>query len=271
MELAEQASMPMTPDQAVNLAYVISARQPILLQDLRVWHKKLQVDKTWQNMKTHLREAQDDLSSLPVTGSMYPNPQQANFAAITELVTQRILQEQANNANHQTHDLYVPPPSSCQSPVSFQTPSGALATHLPAPELDPSVSDQSALTDQFSAMTNSMQRREQDLKTREQQMLTQMQDMMSRMLAQNSNPPNTASNRSRNHQRSSGYGGRTHGAGNRNSPGNSTLPRKYCWSHGTCAHTDSECNTPSPGHQIAASFSNMMNGSTNNCYWLPPT
>ena len=62
MELADQASMPMTNDQAVNLAYVIFARQPILLQDLRAWHKKTAAKKTWPNMKVHLREAQDNLS-----------------------------------------------------------------------------------------------------------------------------------------------------------------------------------------------------------------
>ena len=110
IELADQASMPMTNDQAVNLAYIIFARQPILLQDLRAWHKKPAAKKTWPNMKVHLREAQDDLSSLPVAGSMHPNPQQANFATITEIVTQRILQEQANLANHQLQDIYELPP-----------------------------------------------------------------------------------------------------------------------------------------------------------------
>ena len=52
----------MTADQYVNLAYVIFESPPILLQDLRAWHKKHAIDKTWLNMKIHLREAQDDLS-----------------------------------------------------------------------------------------------------------------------------------------------------------------------------------------------------------------
>ena len=111
-------------------------------------------------MDTHRREARDNLSSLPVAGSMYPNPQQANFSAITKLVTQRILQEQANIATHHTHDLYVPPPGSYQpSPVPFQTPSSALATPPPAPEPITPVSDQSNLSNPFSAVANSMQRR----------------------------------------------------------------------------------------------------------------
>ena len=99
MELSEHAGIPMTADQSVNLAYVIFARQPILLQDLRAWHNKPAADKTWTNMKTHLREAQDDLSSLPVAGYMFPNTQQANFTTITDMVSQRLLQEQASLAH----------------------------------------------------------------------------------------------------------------------------------------------------------------------------
>ena len=62
MELSEQACIPITANQSVNLAYVIFARQPILLQDISAWHKKPDIDKTWPNTKIHLREAQVDLS-----------------------------------------------------------------------------------------------------------------------------------------------------------------------------------------------------------------
>ena len=112
MELSEHAGIPMTADQSVNLAYVIFARQPILLHDLRAWNKKTAADKTWPNMKTHLREAQDDLSSLPVAGSMFPNAQQANFTAISDIVNHRLLHEQASLAQQQLQELYTPPPGS---------------------------------------------------------------------------------------------------------------------------------------------------------------
>ena len=58
-------------------------------------------------MKIHLRESQDDLSSVPIAGSMFHNPQQANFATTTDVVTQRLLQEQASLANHHMQDLYL--------------------------------------------------------------------------------------------------------------------------------------------------------------------
>ena len=44
--------------------------------------------------------------------------------------------------------------------------------------------------------------------------------------------------------------------------------RKYCWTHGACAHNGSECNYPKEGHKKDATFSNRMEGSTKDCFWL---
>jgi hypothetical protein len=33
---------------------------------------------------------------------------------------------------------------------------------------------------------------------------------------------------------------------------------KYCWSHGLCNHTGTNCNKPSPGHVATATFENLM-------------
>ena len=111
-------------------------------------------------MKIHLREAQDDLSSLPVAGSMFSNPQQANFTAITDMVTQRLLQEQNSLAQHQMQNLYYLPP------VYYSAPVGTLAKPPLAPEPITLNSDASVLTDPFSVMANIMQKREHDLQTR---------------------------------------------------------------------------------------------------------
>lgn len=36
--------------------------------------------------------------------------------------------------------------------------------------------------------------------------------------------------------------------------------RKYCWTHGSCAHASRECMTKNPGHQDAATYKNQMGG-----------
>ena len=66
IELAERAGIPLSPDQCTNLAYVIFAQQPVFLQDLCAWNKKIPGAKTWINMKTHMRKAQNKLSLLPI-------------------------------------------------------------------------------------------------------------------------------------------------------------------------------------------------------------
>ena len=44
-----------------------------------------------------------------------------------------------------------------------------------------------------------------------------------------------------------------------------TNTQHYCWSHGACAHTSSNCRSKCPGHQDNASFNNKMGGSTAYC------
>ena len=43
---------------------------------------------------------------------------------------------------------------------------------------------------------------------------------------------------------------------------------KYCHTHGCCAHSSEECETPGPNHSVEANFNNMMGCSTRNCFWL---
>ena len=51
-KLAEHARQPMSQMQLINLAYVIFAKQPILLQDLRAWNRLPLIDCTWPNIVT---------------------------------------------------------------------------------------------------------------------------------------------------------------------------------------------------------------------------
>jgi len=54
-------------------------------------------------------------------------------------------------------------------------------------------------------------------------------------------------------------------AGNKNNATNNKLRtkiNKYCWTHGACAHSSSECRNKKPGHQDAVTFDNRMGGST---------
>ena len=45
-------------------------------------------------------------------------------------------------------------------------------------------------------------------------------------------------------------------------------PKAYCWTHGACAHTSTECNNKAEGHKNEATFQNTLGGSTKGCFWL---
>jgi hypothetical protein len=124
-DLAEHALSPMTPQQMIDMAYVIFARQPILQQDLRLWNRRPVVDRTWANMLDHFRDAQSDLSSLPNAGDVFHQqpPHQANsVATMADLVAQRLL-----DAMPADEPLLVPPPALDVANVAFQQRDSALA------------------------------------------------------------------------------------------------------------------------------------------------
>jgi hypothetical protein len=74
------------------------------------------------------------------------------------------------------------------------------------------------------------------------------------------NGNNRGRDRNNNDRRSrAGRGGRGGARGN----------YKYCWTHGNCSHSGTDCETPADGHIKEASYANMQEGSTTRCHWLP--
>ena len=74
-----------------------------------------------------------------------------------------------------------------------------------------------------------------------QEVIKGVQQVMQQQLQQNNHSTNnSASNATRNRVR--------------------TKIDKYCWTHGACAHSSTECRNCKAGHKDAATFSNMMGG-----------
>ena len=44
-----------------------------------------------------------------------------------------------------------------------------------------------------------------------------------------------------------------------------TIKDKYCWNHGGCNHTSTECRAKANGHQDSATFENRQGGSNAFC------
>lgn len=251
-DLSDHAGYPMTDMQLVNLGYMVFSRQAILLQDLRTWNHRPVAERTYTHMKTHMRNAQDDLSSLPISaGQMYhqqpPPPFQANVAEMADMVAQQLLQHPSHldRAYSMQHGYPQPPPGYSGPPIEPPAPPPP-ATPAPPPAPAP-IPDTTAID-----LANSLQRRNDELLSQQQAMET-MQNMFINMFCNNGGGGRNGRGR--------GNSGR--GRGGRND--RSLHTAKYCWTHGACAHDGTQCNYPATGHKAQATLANKLGGSTRNC------
>ena len=235
VELAEYANSPMTSQQMIDMAHVPLGKQPIFLNDIRAWTRRPLIERTWDNMKLHFREAQIDLRTATTAADVYhqqPAFHGANAATtMADLVNQGLLQIMPHAAEP------FSPPTADVANAAIQSPASARAPDL-------------------AALQAQLQANE-----------TRMQEMME-LLRIAGNPSTHAPTRPARDARDGGArtSNNARGAGRTN---RGRGPRLYCWSHGHCAHASNTCNTRLPGHQVDATFANMMDGKTTNCYWLP--
>jgi hypothetical protein len=153
-ELAEHAKSPLSTEHKLDLAYTLFMKEPILHHDMCIWSRKPAADKTWANMLTHLRDAHQDLATLPTAGDVF---HQANSTqGMVDLITQRVLDA-----------FVVAPPDASDIPLP------------PAP---------------LDVANAAMQQRETSVATREAALLAQMQQMMASFTPVNQRRNNRRSN-----------------------------------------------------------------------------
>ena len=140
-----------------------------------------------------------------------------------------------------------------------------------APPLVPVVDAPSPPLPHIAAATTSP-----DLASIQQQLQQLVAIMAANTTAPSTTPPAPRPNNqpARNFGRGYGRGyGRDYGRGRGREGRGQTAPspRMYCWTHGACAHSSTDCRNKAPGHQTTATFNNMQGGSTNQCFWIPPS
>lgn len=225
-DLAEHANSALTSQQMIDLAYLVFSKHPILQQDLRSWNRRPIIERTWDNMLNHFREAQADLTALPTAGDIFP---QANsITTMADLVAQRLLDSM---------------------PATFPPEEDT----LPTVDLANTVIQQREL---------SLASREAALLT---QMTEMMSLMRSGNSSSNNNRNHRNNHHGRGwNDRDGNRGGRGNNNNNNNNKP-PRPPRQYCWSHGSCGHSSDVCNNRLQGHQSTATFTNMQNGTTSGC------
>jgi hypothetical protein len=239
--MAEHANSAETPTQLLNIGIIIISRSALFSGDIRKWHDKPTRDKTWLLFKDHFQNAQRAIkkSQPVVTTDSLGYHEQANSAStlanqvMSELTAEAAAIEAIEQQAHQAQAQQAPAPAQAQAPANPNT----------------------ALMDQMAQM---------------QLLLSGVVQAQASQNNQDNYQPRRHNDRNRGGRGTGRTAGRGRGNG-RGTPGNPRTarpPRGYCWTHGNCFHTGVACETPGDGHQVEATFANMLGGSQNRCHWL---
>ena len=228
VDYSGHAGVPMTPEQSINIGYVIMWRTGALVDNLKEWNRKTTADKTWDNFKTHFCVAITNhrkLKGPTVHNSIY----QANL--INEIKTE-------------LRDTIAQELRTLTPPATVFTPTPTFTS--PPPD--------DHLSNQLDHMANSISEYQRLLP----QLIRQIQSLTTQVAhLQSSNPPSHIST-----DISSISTQQTV------TKGNYIFPQKmshYCWTHGLCNHNGNECRGPADGHKPEATFENRMGGNNRNC------
>ena len=190
--------------------------------------RKPEHEQTYANLKIHFMEAHTELRATDTTVN------ELGYHSANALVEQ--IADRLNHLPIEDPPPFLPPVEEAHAPPAPPPPSIANATQQTPDAL---------LMQQMIAQMNRMEERD----VARQAELTVLRNAVGQGRGRNQND----------------HGGRGRGRGRgRAAP----LPRRrgsYCWTHGNCANTGSECLTPSDGHIATATFTNMQGGSTLNC------
>ena len=248
-DVADLAGSPLTDRQRVDMAYIVLQRCKPFKMSLREWNGRPVADRTWNNFKNHFREAQ---ISLRKTGEITIE-EGINHTEMINLVSKGVRaaleeheqprEETANNVEETNSDLRQ--------------------------QLD----EMRQMLEQMNAVQQAIPNQQNTM----QMQYPAQPWMQTQPQYQQYTPPQHKFYQGHQFQEynQGGRGGRgrsnrygrdgRNGRGGRGGRGASRRERKYCWTHGLCAHNRKECNSPAQGHQQQATLENRMGGNTNGC------
>jgi uncharacterized phage-associated protein len=240
VDFADLANQTLTASQTIAKAYVILNKTRRFKNDITAWNRRPADEKTWESFKTHFRRAHQD------------------FRETTD-VTLEDSELQRSNAN-----LVQQVVNGMQQAMTAETETDANAARL--------------LQEANQLLNSKIQEMQQSMNLLQSQVANQgIGGNQQGYQGQNQQGYQGQNQQYGSYQQARGYQGRGYqgrGYQGRNyqgrgrDGGRSTRQRNtsiYCWTHGGCGHTSATCLSKQTGHQDAATFTNKMGGSTNNC------
>ena len=247
VEIAELDGRPYSPDQIVDIGYIILSKNRISRSDIRKWTRRPDNEKTWPNFILLFTEAHQDLKDIDATVD------KLGFHSANSIIFQ-IVEQLRNDYTPSVETRTHPEASVYNSETSL--PIQTIEVH-------------SEYTDVPTApTTNTIQK-----------VYPAMATLMSTMMSNIEFMRLHIKGNERQGEYGTGYhNGRGRRYGCRRGRGRTCTDRgrgcgrneqhrwgKYCHTHGNSADSSTECETTDPDHKTAAAFADMMGGRQNNC------
>ena len=226
-KFAIKAKRPYTDIQLIDMALQLIRNTRDFEKALGKWDKKPDVDKTWDNLKTHFRDAQLELRRI-----RGPTMMQAGFAHANHLATEMREEMQASNLE--------------------------LLNILTRIEAQDKAEESSTTTP--STMTETTTNTEEKVNITVPALQKQMMQMFKKLETKVDNISTGPSSSNGNDNRN-----RRNRKTPDNPRFTRRKTDKYCWTHGGCAHNSSECTAKANGHVDLATFANKQGGSKAFC------
>jgi hypothetical protein len=247
--MAEASGATKTPEQLINIGLIVITRATIFTNDIRAWNETLPAAKTWPGFKTHFRTAQKAIkrSQPPTTIDALGYHCEANAAKEGDNAVSRI-----SLLSNDGDELSV---------------AETAASELADQQLEIHLANVASSAHQNQTMMAQMQT-----------LMSTIYDLQSKVQQNNGNNENRNDGNRNEGRRNNDRRGRGRGyQGGHNQQGGGhqqggaqhgppPQPRKYCWTHGICAHNSPSCTAQKTGHQTTATIQNKQFGSTHQCF-----
>ena len=264
VDFANLGHQPLTVSQTIAKAYVILNKTRRFKNDITDWNRLLEADKTWANFKTHFRRAHQEFRETTDT-TLEESELQRNNANLVQQVVNGM--QQAMAAETTTDD------------------NSAMIVQMTASATQASEANQQ-LTGQLQQMQQSMNLLQAQVANQgyipqpyyngyQNQGYQGQQQTQSYQNQGYQNQPTNHYQQGRGYQgrgyqgrggsQGRGYQGRGRGDGRGNGNHRTRNASIYCWSHGGCGHSSTDCQDKRNGHQNNATFDNKMGGNTRHC------
>ena len=246
-DLAEATGLPQSASQSLHMGTEMIKNCGTLTDSLKDWNRTPVDNKTWNNFKLHFREAQKQYrETMPTT--IHDPQHQANL--IAQQVTDNLLQQMYHNENQEQDDAQP-------SQEEMQHHSANAVLH------DSTLQNLYTQIRNLTQTVNNMQIQgnNQHYFQNNGSQQNQQQDFHSNNNNRNNRGGGRRNNRGGGRRNDRGGRGRNPFENTRRGP----MPRKYCWTHGNCAHNGYECDNRAHGHLMNATFNNRLGGNNAGC------